>query len=109
MAHSKNVVEVTDSNFGEFTKTGVVLIDCWAEWCPPCRMIAPVVDEIADEYAGKVKVGKLDVDRNETVPGTFGIQAIPTLMVFKNGKMVDRVVGAVPKARLVDLLNKHLA
>ncbi|MEM3342338.1 MAG: thioredoxin [Thermoplasmata archaeon] len=109
MAHSKNVVEVKDSNFDEFTKSGVVLLDCWADWCPPCRMIAPVIDEIADEFAGKAKIGKLDVDRNEKVPRDFGIQAIPTLMIFKDGKMVERMVGAQPKARIVEQLKKHLA
>jgi len=85
-----------------------VLVDFWAPWCGPCRMVAPVVDEIADLYAGRIKVVKVNTDDNPEVASTYGIQSIPTLMVFKGGAKVDRVVGAVPKATLANTLDKHL-
>jgi len=85
-----------------------VLVDFWAPWCGPCRMVAPVVDEIADLYAGRIKVVKVNTDDNPEVASTYGIQSIPTLMVFKGGAKVDWVVGAVPKATLASTLDKHL-
>jgi thioredoxin 1 len=86
-----------------------VLVDFWATWCGPCRMIAPVVEELADEYEGRVKVCKLDVDSAQKTASEFGIRSIPTLLVFKGGKVADQVIGAVPKKQLTDKLNAILA
>jgi thioredoxin 1 len=104
-------VEVNDANFQtEVVGSNVpVLVDFWATWCGPCKMIAPVVEEIAREYDGKLKVGKLDVDSNPAVSMQFGIRSIPTLLVFKGGKVVDQIVGAVPKRTLVDKVMRHLS
>jgi thioredoxin 1 len=102
-------IEITDANF----KTEVleaktpVLVDVWAEWCAPCRMIAPVVEAVAQQYAGKVKVGKMDADSNVT-PSQLGIRGIPTLLVFRGGKVVDRIVGAVPQQVIASHLDKAL-
>jgi len=103
-------VEITDANFSqEVLKSDTpVLIDFWAEWCGPCKIIAPVVEELAKEYQGKLKVGKVDVDANQTVAGQYGIRSIPTLLVFKGGRVVDQIVGAVPKKILAEKVSKHL-
>lgn len=103
-------VEVTETNFeAEVLKsTTPVLVDFWAEWCGPCKMIAPVVEELAKEYDGKLKVGKVDVDSNQHIAMQFGIRSIPTLLVFKGGKVVDQLVGAVPKKTLIDKLTPHI-
>ncbi len=85
-----------------------VLVDFWAEWCGPCRMIAPSVKEIASEYDGKLRVAKMDVDENPATPGRYGISGIPTLMLFKNGEVVARIVGAMPKDRLVAQILPHI-
>jgi thioredoxin 1 len=103
-------LEITDANFAdEVEKSDVpVLIDFWAVWCGPCRMIAPIVEELAGEYQGKAKIGKVDVDNNPMIAGKFGIRSIPTLLIFKGGQVVDQIVGAVPKGSIVDKLNAHL-
>tara|TARA_B100001750_G_C15381077_1_gene532474 strand:+ start:291 stop:611 length:321 start_codon:yes stop_codon:yes gene_type:complete len=102
-------LEISDSNFNEIvTKNSVVLIDFWAEWCGPCRMIAPMIEELANEYNGKALVGKLDVDNNQESSIKFGVRSIPTLLVFKNGELVDRHVGAVPKDTLSKSLDSNL-
>ncbi len=103
-------VEFTDSNFeAEVLKSSTpVLVDFWAEWCGPCKMIAPVVEELAKELSGKLKVGKVDVDNNQQIAMKFGIRSIPTLLVFKGGKVVDQLVGAVPKKALIDKLTPHI-
>lgn len=103
-------IEITDANFAEeVEKSNVpVLIDFWAVWCGPCRMIAPIVEELAGEYNGKVKIGKLDVDNNPGVATKFGIRSIPTLLLFKDGQLVDQIVGAVPKGHIVDKLKAQL-
>lgn len=103
-------VEITDANFEqEVLKSELpVLIDFWAVWCGPCKMIAPIVAELANEYEGKVKIGKLDIDNNQQVSIKYGIRSIPTLLLFKEGKIVDQIVGAVPKATIVAKLNAQL-
>jgi thioredoxin 1 len=107
---SPNVIEVTDSNFeAEILKSSLpVLVDFWAVWCAPCRAIAPHVEAIANDYAGKLRVGKLDIDSNPEVPTRFEVRSIPTLLVFKEGKVVGQIVGAVPRAKLEDLVKKAL-
>jgi thioredoxin 1 len=101
---------VTDGDFKqEVLESKVpVLVDFWAPWCGPCRMVAPVVEEIADQYQGKVKVVKLNTDENPQVASQYGIRSIPTLMIFKDGQRVDMVVGAVPKTTLANTLEKYL-
>jgi thioredoxin 1 len=102
-------VEITDSNFNEIAKTDkVVMIDFWAVWCGPCRMVGPVVEELSNEYEGKAVIGKLDVDSNPEISVKFGIRNIPTIIYLKNGEVVDKVVGVVPKQTLMDKLNAHL-
>jgi thioredoxin 1 len=108
---SNDVVTLQDSTFQqEVLKSDVpVLVDFWAEWCGPCKMIAPTVDELAKAYKGKVKVAKMDVDKHQQVPQQFGIRSIPTLLVFKGGRVVDTIVGAVSKSKLEDSLKKALS
>jgi thioredoxin 1 len=103
-------IELTDATFEtEVLKSDKpVLVDFWAEWCGPCRMIAPIVEELASEYNGTLKVGKVDVDANPNVSMQFGIRSIPTLLIFKNGRVVEQVVGAVPKRALNERVQKHL-
>ena len=95
-------VTTTDKTFGEevLSHRGPVLVDCWAPWCSPCRMVGPVLDELASEYAGRVKIAKLNVDENPVTASEYGIQSIPTLLLFKNGNQVNRLVGALPKGEI---------
>tara|TARA_B100001113_G_C21061251_1_gene601260 strand:+ start:449 stop:769 length:321 start_codon:yes stop_codon:yes gene_type:complete len=102
-------LEITDSNFNDIlSKNKTVLIDFWAEWCGPCRMIAPMIEELAGEYEGKAIIGKLDVDSNQESSVKFGVRSIPTLLVFKDGELVDRHVGAVPKETLSKSIDSNL-
>lgn len=103
-------LELTDSNFEEVVLKSdkPVLVDFWAEWCGPCRMVGPVVEELAKEYEGKAVIGKLDVDNNPRIATEFGIMSIPALLFFKDGKVVDKQVGAVPKHVLANKLNAQL-
>jgi len=105
-----SAAQVTDSTFKQevLDSEVPVLVDFWAPWCGPCRMVAPVVDEISTQYEGQIKVVKVNTDENPNVASQYGIRSIPTLMIFKGGQRVDMVVGAVPKSTLSDTLEKHL-
>ncbi len=105
---SPNIKVATDQNFEkEVLANGqLALVDFWATWCAPCRALAPIIDEIADRYAGKIQVFKMDVDSNPETPGKFGIRGIPTVILFKGGKAVDQVVGAVPKDQIENLIRR---
>jgi thioredoxin 1 len=107
---ANEIVVLQDSTFDtEVLKSDVpVLVDFWAVWCGPCKAIAPTVDELAKQYKGKVKVAKMDVDEHQQVPQQYGIRSIPTLLLFKGGRVVDTIVGAVPKSKLEESLKKAL-
>ena len=108
---AENVIEFTDDGFESdvLTSDSPVLVDFWAEWCGPCKMIGPIVEEIANEYAGRIKVGKMNVDLNPVVPPQYGIRSIPSLLIFKDGAVSDQIVGAVPKNNITEVLDKVLA
>jgi thioredoxin 1 len=107
---SASTNELTDGNFAEsvIQSPKPVLVDFWAEWCGPCRMIAPTVEELATDYAGRVTVGKLNVDANPATAGQYGVRSIPTLLLFKGGEVVESVVGLADKGRLEAIIDKHL-
>ena len=104
------LLQVTDKNFStEVLNAEIpVLVDFWATWCAPCRSISPIVDDLAKQFLGKLKVAKLNVDENPGTPSQYGVRGIPTLILFKGGKVIDQVVGAVPKTRLVAMVEKAL-
>ena len=102
-------LEITDSNFNDvISRNKTVLVDFWAEWCGPCRVIGPVIEELANEYEGKEIIGKLDVDSNQESSVKYGVRSIPTILTFKDGEIVDRQVGAVPKETLTNVIDSQL-
>lgn len=109
---SEHVTKVTDGDFQaqvlDASKSQPVMVDFWAEWCRPCHMLAPTVDEIAAQYAGKLKVYKMNVDENPTTPMKFNIRGIPTLLIFKGSQVADQLVGAVPKEQIEKVVSKHV-
>jgi thioredoxin 1 len=105
---SDKVKTFTDGDFDDQTKNGVVLVDFWAEWCGPCRRIAPIVDELATQFDGRATIGKMNVDENPTVPQRFMVRGIPTLLLFKNGDLKETIVGLKAKEELVQIVEKHL-
>jgi thioredoxin 1 len=106
-----NVIAVTDADFEQEVEKndGLTIVDFWATWCGPCRMVAPILDQLATEYQGKVKVAKLDVDANIKTGSRFNVRSIPTLLFFKGGKVVDQIIGAVPKNHIESKLQQHTA
>ncbi|MHB1168222.1 MAG: thioredoxin [Longimicrobiales bacterium] len=110
MADNGGPVSVSDSDFGNVVEQGqgLTIVDFWAAWCGPCRMVAPVMEQLATEYSGKVKIAKLDVDANQQTAMKYNIRSIPSILFFKDGELVDTVVGAVPKQYLERKLQEHL-
>jgi len=107
---SDNIVTLSDASFDDdvVNASGPVLVDFWAEWCGPCKMIAPILTEVAAEYAGKVTIGKLNIDENSATPPKFGIRGIPTLLLFRDGKVAATKVGALSKTQLVEFLDANI-
>lgn len=100
---------ITDDTFDNvIQKYKLLVIDCWAEWCGPCRMVGPVIDELAKDYAGKIVFGKINVDENRTIPMKFQIMSIPTILIFKDGNLVDKIIGALPKPNLESRIKQYL-
>ena len=109
IAFPNEPIELTDASFSKFVqKYPLVVIDCWAPWCAPCRILSPIIEEMAHDYAGKIAFGKVNVDKNPRVALEYGIMSIPTLLVFKNGRLVDRIVGAMPRKLLEPRITRFL-
>jgi thioredoxin 1 len=110
MSNESGLLHVNDKNFAEEVLNAdlPVLVDFWATWCGPCRSISPIIEELAKEFTGRVKVTKLNVDESPATPSQYGVRGIPTLILFKGGKILDQIVGAVPKARLITMIEKAL-
>ena len=110
MEDNSNLVTITDDNFLDEIEEheGLAMVDFWAEWCGPCRMIAPLISELADDFAGKLRVGKLDVDENQATSMRFGVRSIPSILFFRDGEHIDTLIGAMPKARMQQKIEQHL-
>jgi len=110
MVNESGLLHVNDKNFSEEVLNAdlPVLVDFWATWCGPCRSISPIIEELAKEFTGRVKVTKLNVDESPATPSQYGVRGIPTLIIFKGGKILDQIIGAVPKARLIAMIEKAL-
>ncbi len=108
---AENIFTTTDANFeSDVLKSNVpILVDFWAEWCGPCRALAPKLEELATEYNGRVKVVKVDIDQNQETPAKFRVRGVPTLVLFKDGQVVDQMVGNYPKENIQEMLNKHIS
>ncbi len=105
----EEVAHVMDANFDEFIANNkVAIVDCYATWCGPCRMLSPIIEDLSKEFAGRVRFGKMDVDENRNVPSRYGVYSVPTLLVAKDGKVVDAIVGAVPKPQLKRAIERYL-
>lgn len=104
----KDIITLTTGNFVDETSKGIVMVDFWATWCMPCKAMAPLIEEIASQTKGKVKVGKVDIDKNGRLANQFGIQSIPTVMIFKDGQLMETFVGVQSKAALVNALSKYV-
>lgn len=102
------ITELNDNNYKDFVSEGVVLVDIWASWCGPCRMISPIVDKVSADYQGKAKVGKLDADANRDIVSELGIRNIPTLLVYKDGEIVDKLVGSVQEEKITESLDAQI-
>ena len=103
-------IKITDDNLNDNAqKYKILIVDCWAEWCPPCKMMLPIIDELANEFKGKIVFGKLDVNENKVAPANYNVSGIPTLLIFKDGKHVDSIVGLKPKDNLIEYFNKLLS
>ncbi len=105
---SEKVKKFTDADFGDSVKNGVVLVDFWAEWCAPCRRLEPTVDQLAEDYEGRLTVAKVNIDENPMTPGKFMVRGIPTLLLFKNGDLKETIVGLAAKDDLAKMIDKHL-
>ncbi len=107
---SNNIVTLTNSNFDDEVKKSPtpILVDFWAEWCGPCRMVSPILEKLSEEYSGKVRIGKVNVDEQGSLAAKFGVQSIPTLLLFKEGKVVEQFIGATTREVLARLLDKHI-
>jgi len=103
------ITELNKENYNTFVGSNLVLVDVWAPWCGPCKMISPIVDEISSDYQGRLSVGKLDADSNRETITELGIRNIPTILLYKNGEIVDKSTGAVTKQKLVEMIDKHLS
>jgi thioredoxin 1 len=106
---SKQPIILNDNNFSTtIANNELIIVDFWAPWCSPCRMVGPVIEELTAQYTGKVTLGKMNVDENQTVPSSMGIMSIPTIVIFRQGKEVERLVGAYPKAHIEEIINRYL-
>jgi thioredoxin 1 len=107
--YPKGSIKVTDATFEETVKKyPLIIVDCWASWCMPCRMLSPIIDNLAKKYAGKIVFGKMNVDENQSIPQKYDVSSIPNMLIFKNGKMIDRIIGTLPEHTLESKIKQYL-